>query len=47
MADLFKGKTKREIMIEIGQISEDEPGENDIGFDIALDLSGKQSWQYI
>jgi len=47
MADLFKGKTKREIMIEIGQISEDEPGENDIGFDIALDLSGKQSWQLV
>ena len=31
MADLFKGKTKREIMIEIGQISGDEPEENDIG----------------
>jgi len=47
MADLFKGKTKREIMIEIGQISGDEPGENDIGFDIALDLSGKQSWKLV
>ena len=47
MADLFKGKTKREIMIEIGQISGDEPGENDIGFDITLDLSGKQSWKLV
>ena len=47
MANLFEGKTKREIMIEIGQISGDEPGENDIGFDIALDLSGKQSWQLV
>ncbi len=47
MADLFKGKTKREIMIEIGQISGDEPGENDIGFDITLDLSGKQTWQLV
>ena len=34
-------------MIEIGQISGDEPGENDIGFDITLDLSGKQSWQLV
>ena len=47
MANLFEGKTKREIMIEIGQISGDEPGENDIGFDIALDLSGKQSWKLV
>ena len=47
MANLFEGKTKREIMIEIGQISGDEPGENDIGFDIALDLSGKQSLQLV
>ena len=34
-------------MIEIGQISGDEPGENDIGFDITLDLSGKQTWQLV
>ena len=47
MANLFKGKTKREIMIATGQITGDEPGENDIGFDIALDLSGKQSWQLV
>ena len=47
MSYSFKGKTKREIMIEIGQISGDEPGENDIGFDIALDLSGKQSWKLV
>ena len=47
MANLFKGKTKREIMIATGQITGDEPGENDIGFDIALDLSGKQSLQLV
>ena len=47
MRNPFEGKTKREIMIEIGQISGDEPGENDIGFDITLDLSGKQSWKLV
>ena len=47
MPNPFEGKTKREIMIEIGQISGDEPGENDIGFEITLDLSGKQSWKLV
>ena len=47
MLNPFEGKTKREIMIEIGQISGDEPGENDIGFEITLDLSGKQSWKLV
>ena len=44
MPNPFEGKTKREIMIEIGQIDGDEPGDNDIIFNIALDLSGKQAW---
>ena len=47
MPNPFEGKTKREIMIEIGQISGDDPGENDIGFDITLDLSGKQSCKLV
>jgi len=47
MADLYKGKTKREIMIEIGQISEDESGDDDLIFDITLDLSGKKTWQLV
>ena len=47
MRNPFEGKTKREIMIEIGQISGDEPGENDISFDITLDLSVKQSWKLV
>ena len=43
----FKNMTHREKMIATGLITGDEPGENDIGFDIALDLSGKQSWQLV
>jgi len=46
-SDPFKGKTKREIMIEIGQISGDEPGDDDLIFDITLDLSGKKIWQLV
>jgi hypothetical protein len=37
----------REIMIATGQISGDEPGDNDIIFDITLDLSGKKTWQLV
>ena len=47
MANLFEGKTKREIMIEIGQIDGDELGDNDIIFNIALDLNDKQAWQLV
>ena len=43
MKNPFQGMTKREIMIEIGQISEDETWENDIFFNISLELVGKQS----
>ena len=46
-SDPFKGKTKREIMIEIGQIFGDEPGDDDLIFDITLDLSGKKTWQLV
>ena len=46
-SDPFKGKTKREIMIEIGQIFGDEPGDDDLIFDITLDLSGKKIWQLV
>ena len=38
MKNPFQGMTKREIMIEIGQISEDETWENDIFFNISLEL---------
>ena len=34
-------------MIATGQISGDEPGDNDIIFDITLDLSGKKTWQLV
>ena len=47
MLNPFEGKIKREIMIEIGQIAGDEPGDNDIIFNIALDLNGKQAWQLV
>ena len=43
MLNLFEGMTKREIMIEIGQISGDEAWENDIFFNISLELIGNQS----
>ena len=38
----FEGMTNREIMIEIGQISGDESGDDDISFNTALILSGKK-----
>ena len=47
MPNPFKGKTKREIMIEIGQISGDEPGDDDLIFDTTLDLTGKKTWQLV
>ena len=40
MPNPFKGKTKREIMIEIGQISGDEPSDDVLIFDTTLDLTG-------
>ncbi len=43
----IKNMTQREIMIAIGQISGDEPGDNDIIFDITLDLFGKQVGQLV
>jgi hypothetical protein len=46
-SDPFKGKTKREIMIEIGQISGDESGDDDLIFDTTLDLTGKKTWQLV
>ena len=42
MANLFEGKTKREIMIEIGQDIGDQFWEDDIGFDVTLDLNSKK-----
>ena len=43
----FKNMSHREIMIATGQISGDEPGDNDIIFDITLDLFGKQVGQLV
>jgi len=43
MLNPFEGMTKREIMIEIGQISGDENWENDIFFKISSELIGNQS----
>jgi len=34
-------------MIEIGQIFGDEPGDDDLIFDITLDLRGKKTWQLV
>ena len=46
-SDPFKGKTKREIMIEIGQDIGDQFWEDDIGFDVTLDLNSKKSRQLV
>ena len=47
MANLFEGKTKREIMIEIGQIDGDEPSKDDQEFNIALTFEGKNAWKFV
>ena len=47
MPNPFEGKTKREIMIEIGQISGDEPGKDDRKFNIALTFEGKNAWKFV
>ena len=47
MPNPFEGKTKREIMIEIGQISGDEPSKDDQEFNIALTFEGKNAWKFV
>ena len=47
MPNSFEGKTKREIMIEIGQIDGDEPSKDDQEFNIALTFEGKNAWKFV
>ena len=47
MPNPFEGKTKREIMIAIGQISGDEPSKDDQEFNIALTFEGKNAWKFV
>jgi hypothetical protein len=47
MLNPFEGKTKREIMIEIGQITGDEPSKDDQEFNIALTFEGKNAWKFV
>jgi hypothetical protein len=47
MPNPFEGKTKREIMIAIGQITGDEPSKDDQEFNIALTFEGKNAWKFV
>ena len=47
MLNPFEGKTKREIMIEIGQIDGDEPSKDDQEFNIALTFERKNAWKFV
>ena len=47
MPNPFEGKTKREIMIAIGQITGDEPSKDDQEFNITLTFEGKNAWKFV
>ena len=47
MLNPFEGKTKREIMIAIGQITGDKPSKDDQEFNIALTFEGKNAWKFV